>query len=455
MQKALKIDPEFAMAHRSVAMSYSNIGMVPAMKKALEKAFELRHRVSERERYIIEGDYYRTSWRTDAKAMQAYQNLLKLYPEDSIGNTNLGILYLDMEDYDKALKHFKLSMHAWNISEVYAAMGLYDEALEAIENHIRDNPDHSRYHIKIASYLLYHGEYNRALAELDTALSFPSQDFGVEWGAELLKGHAYLLKGDLDAAEDEYLKLKGRAGDAPKRSSLALISLLKGQFEEAKKQLTKKPVLTEPLIFLYLRTGQSESALKALDEVWNTAVSADDRFLQLRVLHAKGLALVQMRKLDEALKIASELRSLIQDWINKKDIRLYHQLMGLIEYEKGELVKAINSLKTAVDMLYAPNDGDPEYHTFFFYTLGQAYFRAGDLENAEDEYLKIISLARGRLQNGDFYAKSFFMLGKIYEQKGSKEKAIENYETFLDMWRDADPGLSEVDEARKSLAELK
>ena len=108
-----------------------------------------------------------------------------------------------------------------------------------------------------------------------------------------------------------------------------------------------------------------------------------------------------------------------------------------------------------MDMLYAPNDGNPEYHTFFMYTLGQAYFRAGDLENAEKEYLKIISLARGRLQNGDFYAKSFHMLGKIYEQKGLIDKAIEHYEKFLDLWKDADPDLPEVAEARQSLAKLK
>ena len=76
------------------------------------------------------------------------------------------------------------------------------------------------------------------------------------------------------------------------------------------------------------------------------------------------------------------------------------------------------------------------------------------MENAEEVYFKIISLSRGRLQNGDFYAKSFHMLGKIYEQKGLIDKAIEHYEKCLDLWKDADPGLPEVDEARQSLAKL-
>jgi len=47
------------------------------------------------------------------------------------------------------------------------------------------------------------------------------------------------------------------------------------------------------------------------------------------------------------------------------------------------------------------------------------------------------------------------MLGKIYEQQGSRTKAIEHYDKFLDLWKDADPGISEVEDAKKRLSELK
>jgi serine/threonine protein kinase/tetratricopeptide (TPR) repeat protein len=380
MQKALKIDPEFAMAYRSAAMSFSNMGTTAAKRKNMEKAFELRYRVSERERYIIEGDYYRTSWRTNDKAMEAYLKLLELYPEDSIGNTNLGILYADMEEWDKAIKLYEVIMQNspeshfsfWNVSEVYAAMELYDKAREALEEYINNNPDHSRFHIKIATFFLYQGEFDRTLAELDKALSFDPTD------PEL---------------QGEVLALKG--------------------------------------------------------------VRIDDRFSQIRVLHAKGLALLQMGAVDEALNSASELKELIQEWVNKKDIRLYFHLMGMIEFENVEFSKAINSLEMAWDLLYAPNDQRPEYHAIFLYSLAQAYKSAGDLDKAEEEFHKIISLVKGRLSSGDLYAKSFYMLGKIYEQKGLNAKAIEHYERFLDLWKDADPGIAEVEDARKRLAGLK
>ena len=67
----------------------------------------------------------------------------------------------------------------------------------------------------------------------------------------------------------------------------------------------------------------------------------------------------------------------------------------------------------------------------------------------------ITSSSSGRLDFGDVYALSFYALGKIYEQKSLKGKAIEQYEKFLDLWKDADPGFPEVDDAKKRLAALK
>jgi tetratricopeptide (TPR) repeat protein len=84
-----------------------------------------------------------------------------------------------------------------------------------------------------------------------------------------------------------------------------------------------------------------------------------------------------------------------------------------------------------------------------------AYYRAGDLDNALKEYERITSLTTGRRFHGDIYAKSFYMLGKIYEQQDKRGKAIENYEKFLDLWKNADPGIAEVDDAKKRLAALK
>jgi len=88
-------------------------------------------------------------------------------------------------------------------------------------------------------------------------------------------------------------------------------------------------------------------------------------------------------------------------------------------------------------------------------SLALAYYRSGDVEKAREEYERITSLTEGRIGRGDIYARSFYMLGKIYEQQGDRGKAIEYYEIFLDLWKDADPGIPEVEDAKKRLAGLK
>jgi tetratricopeptide (TPR) repeat protein len=94
-------------------------------------------------------------------------------------------------------------------------------------------------------------------------------------------------------------------------------------------------------------------------------------------------------------------------------------------------------------------------HAFFIDPLAQAYYEAGEMDKARETYNRINSSTLGRLWWGDIYAKSFYMLGKIYEQQGDTVKAIEHYEEFLDLWKDADSGIAEVNDARKKLAGLR
>jgi tetratricopeptide (TPR) repeat protein len=94
-------------------------------------------------------------------------------------------------------------------------------------------------------------------------------------------------------------------------------------------------------------------------------------------------------------------------------------------------------------------------HAFFIDPLALSYFKAKDLDSAREQYEKITELTSGRLHYGDIYAKSFYMLGKIYEQQGDTSKAIEHYEKFLGLCKDADSKIAEVEDARERLAGLK
>jgi len=90
----------------------------------------------------------------------------------------------------------------------------------------------------------------------------------------------------------------------------------------------------------------------------------------------------------------------------------------------------------------------------FYDGLARALYASGEYEKARQEYERITLLTLGRLSHGDIYAKAFYRLGQIAERQGDKVRARENYRKFLELWKDADPGLGEVEDARTRLAAL-
>jgi len=130
-------------------------------------------------------------------------------------------------------------------------------------------------------------------------------------------------------------------------------------------------------------------------------------------------------------------------------------LEGKIESELGNHGKAIELLSRAKSLL-PPGQGMSTRgeHALFVDSLALAYFRAGNLEMARQEYESIGRMTFGRYEYGDIYAKAFYMLGKIYEQQGKKKQARASYRKFLELWKNADPGLPEVEDAKKRLAAL-
>jgi tetratricopeptide (TPR) repeat protein len=454
MEQAVAIDPEFAMAYRTMAMSYGNLGYRTKRKELLQKALNLADRLSDRERYRIQADFYSRSEKTYDKAFEAFEKLLEIYPDEIGARNNLAVRYSSIGEDQKAIEHYEIAIKKYktdliysytNLASEYEDLGLFNKAKEAYEEYLNNFQDSAFIHQRLSRHYRYQGKYDLAFEEMDKAFALAPTD----WGNFSVKGDIYLYIGDLKKAEEEYRKLLEKeelSANTWGMQRLSWLFALQGRFKDAI-EMTKRGLkhaeeigektwiqgASRGLSYLERRSGNPDRALELLNKIWESAVEDENYSDQRSVLFNMGLTYLEMKSIDEAQKTAERLKKMIEQGMNKKLIRNYYALMGEIEREKNNYSKAIEFSKKVLPLL----SGTSGSHLPLAYHTGLAYYKAGDLEN------------------GDLYAKSFYMLGKIYEQQGNRGKATENYEKFLDLWKNADPGIAEVEDARKRLAGLR
>jgi len=463
MEKAVEIDPEFAMAYRSMAVAYSSMDYGVEFREYMEKALKSIDRLSERERYIIQG----SGGRTREKRIDGYLKVLELYPDDLIANTNLGVIYATLEQWDKAIERYDVLIQnkdenyltyvnkAW----IWMSMGTYDRAGKLLEDYLNNIADNEIIHLYLAGNYLCQNKYDLALMEVDKAFSLSPAHFITR-----TKGDIYLCKGDLVTAEKEYQKLL-KEEEAPahlgSRHRLGILYLLQGRFEDSMNQAKQGFELAEKrgeigwksrfhlhLAYTFQKYGNPERAITECNDAWSIAVENWFSSLgyQARALHFKGLAYLMMKSINETQQVAGELREFVEEGLNKKHIRFYYHLMGMIELEKEKFSRAVEYFKKAISLLPSQRFDLPVLerhdHALFIDSLALANYKKGNLDKAREEYEKIIALSLGRFFCGD-------------EQQGNITKAIEHYSKFLDLWKDADPGIAEVEDAKKRLAGLK
>jgi serine/threonine protein kinase/Tfp pilus assembly protein PilF len=470
MEKAIAIDPNFAMAYRSLAIAYGNQGSSSERARYLQKAFELSARASERERYIIEGDYYLQSEKTYDKAVEIYKKLLELYPDDAMGYSKLAWLYSDLEQWDQAIENSEKSIK-YKAEDIYIyeylASGyenkeLYEKAVEVLQAYLNTVSDNRDIRLDLADAYFYQKKYDLALAEIEKAYTLDPTYYNYF----LYKGDIYFYQGDLVKAEEQYQKLLNLK--QPRAQRGYLYRMLSLSFFQGKLGHTKS--LAQEGIEASLKSGEKgaersfrtwlgdilrisgnfEEAMGEYKKVLAGAVEDDDWSRQLWTLHNIGLAYLDMKAMDKAEKTAAELYGLIQKGVVKNEIRIYDHLMGRIELERKDYSRAMEYFDKALALV--------PYHwqsnLIFRSSLALAYYRAGNLEKARQECEKIQSLPSGRSNYGDIFVLNFYNLGQIYEQLGQKAKAVGAYQKFLDFWKDADPGLPGVEDARKKMAAL-
>jgi tetratricopeptide (TPR) repeat protein len=430
-------------------------------------------RVSERDRlWIVQNYYYwqrpEPEW---GKSLEAGRQLLALYPDDFRATYNTGVVYGAMEEWDEAQKYHERGVSAGDrfvaafgsLAGVFRAKGEPAKAQEVLERYLREVENTGEGHRNLAYHHITQNRLDLAARELEAAETLVPGDYE----SRVLRGNLLLLSGEFSAAEEAYRSLLEEEVPAASYGGyvgLFDLLLLEGRYQEIiaawvpLAERFRRSGVAYPewachnaLALTYLRSGWPEVALDECRKAYAIDTGDTDFGNKRSVIHLRGLIHLASNRIDEAEKTAGELKALIERGLNRKEIRLYDHLMGAVEMERNNMPRALEYLEKAVQSLpYGAYQKDAS----FIDTLAEAYMKAGDLTKAREQYEKITALTTGRLSHGDIYARSFYHLGRIDEKLGDKAKARENYTKFLDLWKNADPGLPEPADAKKRLAAL-
>ena len=423
-QRAIRLDPNFAMAYASLGNSYRVLGETNLAKENTRKAYELLGKVSEREQYYIESHYYEIVTGDLEKARQVYELWGQTYPRDFIPSRSMGIIYAQLGQYDKALvedlKALRLKPDAReyaNVAGCYLGLGRLQEArATADEAQAKkfDSPD-------LSVFLYALAFLQNDTAEMAQEVAWAAGKPGIEDQMLSLEADTAAFSGQLGKAREFYRRAMDSAERAEEKETAAtyfarfgLMEALFGNAANARRQAGSA------LVFSRERDVQYPSALAlalAGDEVRAQAL-ADDlgkrspedtlvRFAYLPTLHAQIL-------------------------LNRNDSSKAIEILQVaIPYELGTAA--------ALDSAYL---------------RGEAYLAAHQSSAAAAEFQKILD-NRGIVLNDPIGALAHLQIGRAYSMQGDTAKAKAAYQDFFTLWKDADPDVPILIAAKAEYAKLK
>ena len=217
MKRALELDPNFAMAYAGIAVEYSFLGRPSLAEENARKAYSLRDRVSERERYRISAFYFQYVTGEVEKATEVYELWEKSYPRDMVPHTNLGVVYNALGQYDKAIAETEASLRQeptitgyGNQAGNYINVNRLKDARQILQESQQKNFDN----LLIRANLYYLAFLSGDTAEMERDVAWAAGRPGEE--DQMLNTHAdtQAYYGRLEKARD----LARRASDSAVRS---------------------------------------------------------------------------------------------------------------------------------------------------------------------------------------------------------------------------------------------
>jgi len=421
-QRAVELDPIFAMGYARLGAVYNNLQQTQLSETNRQKAFELRDRASEREKLYITSHYYADSGQLD-KGIAALELYQQTYPRDAIPFINLANVYNSLGQFDKALPMAKhavelapdgLSAYS-NLAIAYVGLNRIDEARATLNSAEHLKP--GAVSIEIASLDWAQGKDSEIEANLQRAGSTPDGEVGV---------------------------LNFRASVAASRGQVRLARDFASKTQEAldRLHLQGRADVEVDLAGFEALVGNPQVAMTRVNEATGTSRT-------LKILWNAGIAMAAVGQEQKALSFVSEIqRSRPNDTIAQNvAVPMIQAIVNMHPSGSAKPApeKAIDLLNTSA-LYMRSNPG-------VLYARGLAYKHAGRYEEAAQDFQKILDWKP--LHGPDYMAPAAQLeLGRVYQKQGDTAKARIAYQNFLAMWKDADPDVPLLLQARAEYAKL-
>ncbi len=464
-KKALELDSTFAMAYYRLANFATS---EEEQKKLIAKALKYSDKVTQKEKLYIKVMQAGIE-NNQTQMIKELENIIKHYPDEKEALFTLGsVYYLKQRNLEEAIRYLNKTIEIDPLYKVtynllayaYNELGDFEKSIWAINRYISLAPDEANPYDSRADLYAYNGKIDQAIESYKKALEKKSDFY-----ASLTKlGDMYLFKREYPRADSCYKSLSvsdDKDYRADGRSHLSLVPQYRGKFQEALKilddgitadrmeQVEGLPNITKHNLkaVIYYEKKNFDMALKEIEasqKILNKI--SPDNPVKMRDWYA--FALAESGKIKEAEGMLGSLKKDLEEK-NKTGVDTYWRALGVVELIKG------NS-KTAAGYLEKGIREARSSHFEGSYFLAQAYLESGRLGEAVAELEKALSrYDENRAGFAIWSVKAHYLLGLAYEKSGWNNKAIEQYQEFLNIWKEADPGIPEVADARDRLSKLK
>jgi tetratricopeptide (TPR) repeat protein/predicted Ser/Thr protein kinase len=428
LKRAIELDPNFAMALATLGVASSNMGNTKDSREYLQKAFDVKDRASERERFYISSHYYGTLRGQVDKYRETLGQWIQSYPRDDVPLDNLALLEQDLGDYDKSLAHASAAMRLdpkdayafQNLAIAYQNLGRFDEAKAVAEQATAQKVDPWSIHMMLYSIAFARGDERAMQQEVAQAAGKVYEPI-----IDLLRGHGECAQGKITKAREDFAH-GSAAAQARGNKDWQAIDLAgeascdaeAGFVQEASQPMNTALALSESsdargdAALVFARTGDAARAEKLITDL-SKEFPYDTLLNQVKIPTAQAMMSLQRNQPGQAVGALDSAQP----------------------YELGADRRAIGSFVV-------------------IYTRGEAFLHLHDGAKAAAEYQKILD-HRGVGPTSVFYSLAHLGLGRAYALQGETAKAKVAYQDFFAVWKDADADVPVLKTARAEYEKLK